>query len=102
MKFTSSLFLIANVATGALALKGDGAACDLNTECLSGYCMPHTGSDNYVCWGQRRKGGQYNPGIYCQFDNRKLLTRIISARLVQRQLQWNRVQQRTDVQVLSG
>ncbi|QGI98553.1 hypothetical protein CEK26_011622 [Fusarium fujikuroi] len=56
MQFTSSLFLIAHMAAGALALSGDGAACQLNIECLSGYCMPRTGSDKYVCWGQRRKG----------------------------------------------
>ncbi|KAF5655312.1 hypothetical protein F25303_720 [Fusarium sp. NRRL 25303] len=60
MQFTSSLFLIAHMAAGALALSGDGAACQLNIECLSGYCMPHTGSDKYVCWGQRRKGDWCN------------------------------------------
>ncbi|SCO55436.1 uncharacterized protein FFMR_12592 [Fusarium fujikuroi] len=44
MQFTSSLFLIAHMAAGALALSGDGAAC----------------SDKYVCWGQRRKGDWCN------------------------------------------
>ncbi|SCO17955.1 uncharacterized protein FFM5_11700 [Fusarium fujikuroi] len=60
MQFTSSLFLIAHMAAGALALSGDGAACQLNIECLSGYCMPRTGSDKYVCWGQRHKGDWCN------------------------------------------
>lgn len=102
MQFTSSLFLIAHMAAGALALSGDGAACQLNIECLSGYCMPHTGSNKYVCWGQRRKGGQYKLCIYCQLHNRKLLTQITFARLVQRQLQRNSVQQRTEVCFLPG
>ncbi|KAF5566014.1 hypothetical protein H9Q69_006160 [Fusarium xylarioides] len=72
MKFTSSLFLIANVATGALALSGDGAPCQLNIECLSGYCMPHTGSDKYVCWGQRRKGDWCNVNYSGTVCNRGL------------------------------
>ncbi|KAF5666551.1 hypothetical protein FCIRC_10139 [Fusarium circinatum] len=66
MKFTSSLFLIAHMAAGALALSGDGAACQLNIDCLSGYCMPHQGSDKYVCWGERRKGGQYHLDSFCR------------------------------------
>lgn len=57
MKLSSSLFFIAQMAGTAFALSGDGAKCQLNIDCLSGYCMPHTGSSEYVCWGQRRKGG---------------------------------------------
>ncbi|EXL91561.1 hypothetical protein FOIG_15312 [Fusarium odoratissimum NRRL 54006] len=48
------------MAAGVLALGGDGAGCQLNIDCLSGYCMPHTGSDKYVCWGARRKGDWCN------------------------------------------
>ncbi|RYC78299.1 hypothetical protein BFJ63_vAg18825, partial [Fusarium oxysporum f. sp. narcissi] len=56
MKPTSSLLLIAHMAGAVLALAGDGAKCELNIDCLSGYCMPRTGSEEYVCWGARRKG----------------------------------------------
>ncbi|KAL2880436.1 hypothetical protein SGCOL_004156 [Colletotrichum sp. CLE4] len=59
MKLSSSLFFVAQMAGTAFALSGDGAKCQLNIECLSGYCMPHTGSSEYVCWGQRRKGGSW-------------------------------------------
>ncbi|KAG7053742.1 hypothetical protein JMJ77_0000824 [Colletotrichum scovillei] len=60
MKLSSSLFFIAQMAGTAFALSGDGAKCQLNIDCLSGYCMPHTGSSEYVCWGQRRKGDWCN------------------------------------------
>ncbi|RYC77979.1 hypothetical protein BFJ63_vAg19148 [Fusarium oxysporum f. sp. narcissi] len=60
MKPTSSLLLIVHMAGAVLALAGDGAKCELNIDCLSGYCMPRTGLEEYVCWGARRKGDWCN------------------------------------------
>ncbi|KAK1976055.1 hypothetical protein LZ30DRAFT_735681 [Colletotrichum cereale] len=72
MKFTTALLFIAQMAGGALALGGDNAKCQLNIECLSGYCKPRTGSTEYVCWGSRRKGDYCNVNFSGQVCNKGL------------------------------